>query len=50
MFNELQPQHLSRDQEVGKKYDQDPMVLRNITTRMGINSIANLFIFTHIII
>jgi len=35
MYNELRPEALSRDQEIGKKYVEDPLVLRNITTRMG---------------
>jgi len=35
LFNELRPDALSRDQEVGKAYDADPLVLRNISTRMG---------------
>jgi len=35
MFNELRPEALSRDQEVGKAYVADPLVLRDITTRLG---------------
>lgn len=35
MGNEIRPNDLSRDPEVGKAYEADPLVLRCITTGMG---------------
>ena len=35
MHNEIKPKALSRDESVGKAYEEDPLVARNITTAMG---------------